>query len=48
MAILVGLLVTWYLFPTRFVNARISELPETETDQIVIMAAADFAEYGDV
>lgn len=48
LAILVGLLVAWYLFPTRFVNARIAELPETEADQLVIMAAADFAEYGDV
>lgn len=48
LALLVGLLIAWYLFPTRFVNARISELPEAETDQIVIMAAADFAEYGDV
>ena len=48
LAILVGLLITWYLFPTRFVNARISEMPEAEADQIVIMAAADFAEYGDV
>ncbi len=48
LAMLVGLLIAWYLFPTRFVNARISELPEAEADQIVIMAAADFAEYGDV
>ena len=48
LAMLVGLLVAWYIFPTRFVNARISEMPEEEADQIVIMAAADFAEYGDV
>lgn len=47
-ALLVGLLLTWYLFPTRFVNADLSELPQDEADQIVIMAAADFAEYQDL
>lgn len=45
---MVGLLLTWFLFPTRYINASISDLPEEEADQIVIMAAADFAEYGDV
>ena len=45
---LVGLLVTWYFIPTRFVNAKISDLSEDEAQQIVIMAAADFAEYNDV
>lgn len=48
LAILVGLAVTWYLFPTRFVNARASELPEEYVDEIVIMAAADYAEYQDI
>ncbi|MBI1876703.1 MAG: hypothetical protein HYR94_00410 [Chloroflexi bacterium] len=45
---MIGLVVTWYLFPTRFVNAKISDLSEDEAQQIVIMAAADFAEYEDV
>jgi hypothetical protein len=45
---LVGLLITWYLFPTRFINAQISDFPEDEAEDIVIMAAADFAEHGDV
>jgi hypothetical protein len=47
-AMLIGLVVAWYLFPTRFVNAKISELSEDEAQQIVIMAAADFAEHEDV
>ncbi|HXV99212.1 MAG TPA: hypothetical protein VEC93_12385, partial [Anaerolineae bacterium] len=47
-AMLVGLLVTWYLFPTRFVNAKISDLSQDDAQQIVIMAAADFAEHNDV
>jgi hypothetical protein len=45
---LVGLLITWYLFPTRFVDASVSELPQEEADEIVIMVAADFAEHQDV
>lgn len=48
LAMLVGLAVTWYFFPTRFVNAKISELSEDESQQIVIMAAADFAEHDDI
>lgn len=48
LAMLVGLLVTWYLFPTRFVDARIEDLPQNEADEIVVMAAADFAEHQDV
>lgn len=47
-ALLLGLALTWYLFPTRFVNAEISELPPEEAQQIVIMAAADFAEHQDL
>ncbi len=47
-ALFIGLLVTWYLFPTKFVNANISELSQDDTDEIVIMAAADFAEYNDI
>src|SRR5688572_8929940 len=48
LAILVGLTLSWYVFPTRFVNARVSVLSEEYTDEIVIMAAADFAKYDDV
>ncbi|RME79550.1 MAG: hypothetical protein D6784_00550, partial [Chloroflexi bacterium] len=48
LAILLGLFITWYLYPTRYVNARISDLPQSEADQIVIMAAADFAEHHDI
>ena len=48
LAMLVGLLITWYLFPTRFVDASVSELAQEEADEIVIMVAADFAEYQDV
>ncbi len=48
LAMLVGLLITWYLFPTRFVDASISELPQEEADEVVIMVAADFAEHQDV
>ena len=42
LATLLGLVVAWYLAPTRFVNARISDLPEEYGDEIVIMAAADY------
>ena len=35
LAILVGLFVTWRLFPTRFVNARGSDLSEDFADEIV-------------
>jgi hypothetical protein len=45
---LVGLVIAWYLLPTRFVNAKISDLSEDEAQQIVIMAASDFAEHDDV
>lgn len=48
LALLVGLAVAWYLFPTRFVNAENSALSEDETQDIVIMAAADFAEHQDL
>lgn len=48
LAILVGLTISWYLIPTRFVNARVSDLSETYADEIVIMAAADFAQNDDV
>lgn len=47
-ALFVGLAITWYLFPTRFVNARISDLTEDKADEIVIMAAADYAEHQDL
>lgn len=48
LAMLVGLLITWYLFPTRFINAQISDFSDDGAQEIVIMAAADFAEHGDV
>lgn len=48
LAIFVGLFIAWYLFPTRFVDGQISELPEDQTQEYVIMVAADFAEYQDV
>lgn len=47
-ALLLGLAITWYLFPTRFVNARISDLSEEKADEIVVMAAADYAEHKDL
>lgn len=47
-ALLLGLALTWYLFPTRFINAEISELPPEEAQQIVIMTATDFAEHQDL
>lgn len=47
-ALLAGLLITWYFFPTRFVNARISDFSEDQGQEVVIMAAADFAEHHDV
>ena len=47
-AILVGLLVAWQLFPTSFVDAQISDLSEDQAQQIVVMAAADFAQYHDL
>ncbi|MBN1995300.1 MAG: hypothetical protein JW953_21605 [Anaerolineae bacterium] len=48
LAIFVGLIITWYLFPTRFVDAQISELSEDQAQEIVVMTAADFAEHQDV
>ncbi|HRV95327.1 MAG TPA: hypothetical protein P5526_24430, partial [Anaerolineae bacterium] len=48
MAILAGLFVTWYLAPTRFVNARVSDMSEEYAQEIVIMAAADYAENEDI
>jgi hypothetical protein len=48
LALLLGLVVTWFAFPTRFVNARISDLSEDEAQEIVVMVAADFAEHNDI
>ncbi|MCB0192171.1 MAG: hypothetical protein KDJ65_09530 [Anaerolineae bacterium] len=48
MAILAGLFVTWFVSPTRFVNARASDLSEEYAQEIVIMAAADYAENEDI
>jgi hypothetical protein len=48
LAILIGMLITWYLFPTRFVNARISDLSDEYAQEVVVMAAADFARHNDI
>ena len=48
LAILVGLAISWYVAPTRYVNARASDLSQEYVDEIIIMAAADFAEHEDV
>lgn len=47
-ALMVGLAVAWVVFPTRFVNAPIADLSDEHADEVVIMAAADFAEYDDI
>ncbi len=48
LAVLLGLAMAWVVAPTRFFNAPISELSAQDGDEIVIMAAADFAEYEDI
>ncbi len=48
LALLLGLAVTWFAFPTHFVNARVSDLSEDEAQEVVIMVAADFAEHDDI
>jgi hypothetical protein len=48
LAILCGLATTWVLLPSRFVNARVSDLTEEYADEVVVMAAADFAQYNDL
>jgi hypothetical protein len=48
LAILCGLAATWVLLPSRFVNARVSDLTEEYADEVVIMAATDFAQYNDL
>ncbi len=47
-AMLIGLLISWYLLPTRFVNTDVSEMSQEHAQEIVVMAAADFAEHQDV
>jgi hypothetical protein len=47
-AVLVGLLITWYVFPTRFVNVPIQEIPQQQSQDFIIMVAADFAEHHDL
>ncbi len=47
-AIFAGLAVAWFIAPTSFVNAPVSELSEVYADEVVIMAAADYAEYQDI
>jgi len=48
LAIFIGLFIAWYLAPTQFINAQVSDLSEEYADEIVIMAAADYAEAGDI
>ncbi len=48
LAILCGLAITWVALPSKFVNARVSDLSEEYADEVVIMAASDFAEYNDL
>jgi hypothetical protein len=48
MALLAGLAVTWYLLPSRFVNASVADLSDEFAEEVVVMAAADFAKYNDL
>jgi hypothetical protein len=48
LALLVGLAITWYLLPARFVNARVADLSDEWAEEVVVMAAADFATYNDL
>jgi hypothetical protein len=47
-ALLVGLSIAWYIAPTRYVDNEISQLPEEYADEVVIMAAADYALNKDI
>lgn len=48
MAVLFGLFITWVLSPTRYVNAEVRDLSREHAQEVVIMAAADFAETEDI
>ncbi|MDM8528832.1 hypothetical protein QUF58_11585 [Anaerolineales bacterium HSG24] len=47
-AILMGLSISWYALPTRFVDNEVAQLSEDYADEVVIMAAADYANYNDL
>ena len=47
-AILIGLSISWYAFPTRIVDNEVAQLSEDFADEVVIMAAADYANYNDI
>ncbi len=47
-AFLIGLSISWYLYPTRFSNVQMAELSPAYTEEVVIMAAADYAKNHDV
>jgi hypothetical protein len=47
-AMLLGLFITWYLLPTRYVDTQISDFSEDQAQEYIIMVADDFAEYQDV
>lgn len=47
-AIFVGLSITWYFDPLHVTNAKVPELSEEFADEIVIMAAADYANTQDI
>ncbi len=48
LALLIGVGITWFLFPTEYTNAEISDLSDDAAEEIVIMAAADYAEFQDL
>jgi hypothetical protein len=47
-AILVGLFISWKLFPTYFDDAQISELSEEHAQEFVIMVAENYAQHEDI
>jgi hypothetical protein len=48
LAILLGLFIAWQVFPTRFVDAKISDLSPDQAQDIVVMVADDFAKNHDI
>ncbi|MDM8520748.1 hypothetical protein QUF64_11910 [Anaerolineales bacterium HSG6] len=47
-AILIGLSISWYALPTKFVDNEVAQLSEDYADEVVVMAAADYANYNDL
>ncbi len=47
-ALAIGLSISWYLYPTRYTNMPIAELSPQYTEEVVMMAAADFAQTKDI